>query len=86
MPSGTFGNEERNDLRGPGWQALDLSLARSASTPGRVGLDLRWDVFNVFNTVNFGLPNADLSSATVGTITSSRATRALMQFSLGSRF
>jgi hypothetical protein len=32
---------------------------------------LRWDVFNVFNTVNFGLPNRDLTSAaTFGTISS----------------
>ncbi len=31
---------------------------------------LRWDVFNVLNTVNLGLPNADISSATVGTISS----------------
>ena len=28
VPSGTFGNAGRNNLRGPGWQRLDLSLQK----------------------------------------------------------
>jgi hypothetical protein len=85
VPSGTFGNAGRNILRGPGWQALDLSLQKRLTT-GRAGLILRWDVFNVFNTVNLGLPNADISSATVGTISQLTGDPRLMQFSARVQF
>ena len=81
VTSGTFGNAKRNDLRGPGWQELDLSLQKDLPM-GRTNLSLRWDVFNVFNTVNLGLPNADIASATVGTISSLSGDPRLMQFSV----
>jgi hypothetical protein len=41
------------------------------------------DVFNLFNTVNFGLPNRDLGSpATLGTITSLASDPRTMQLSV----
>jgi hypothetical protein len=71
VPSGTFGNELRNRLTGPGFQNVDLTLQRQIRLASGAGLILRWDIFNLFNTVNFGLPNRDLASpATLGTITS----------------
>jgi hypothetical protein len=71
VASGVFGNEQRNRLTGPGFQNLDLTIQRRLQLSAQVGLTLRWDIFNVFNTVNFGLPNRDVSSAaTLGTITS----------------
>ena len=81
VTSGTFGNAGRNILRGPGWKALDLSLQKRLFA-GPASLIFRWDVFNVFNTVNFGLPNADVSSGAVGTITTLSGDPRLMQFSL----
>ena len=60
---------------------LDFSLQKDLPV-GRTNLSLRWDVFNVFNTVNLGLPNADISSATVGTISSLAGDPRLMQFSV----
>jgi hypothetical protein len=81
VPSGTFGNAGRNILRGPGWKGLDLSLQK-AFQAGRARLSLRWDVFNVFDTVNFGLPDSNISNAsTVGTIRSLSGDPRLMQFS-----
>jgi hypothetical protein len=80
VPSGVFGNAGRNILRGPNWQALDLSLQKRLGT-GRANIVLRWDVFNVFNTVNFGLPNSDISSSAVATITTLSGDPRLMQFS-----
>ena len=69
--SGTFGNELRNRLTGPGFQNMDFTLQRHIRLSSATAITLRWDVFNVFNTVNFGLPNRDVSSpATLGTITS----------------
>jgi hypothetical protein len=80
VPSGTFGNAGRNILRGPGWKALDLSLQKRLNA-GPASLILRWDVFNVFNNVNFGLPNSDITSSAVGTITTLSGDPRLMQFS-----
>jgi hypothetical protein len=86
VPSGTFGNSGRNILRGPDWQGLDLSLQK-AFPVGRTRLTLRWDVFNVFDTVNLGLPDANISNtATVGQIRSLSGDPRLMQFSARFQF
>ena len=71
VTSGTFGNELRNRLTGPGFQNFDLTVQRQLRFNSRVAATVRLDVFNVFNVVNFGLPNRDITSAaTFGTITS----------------
>ena len=82
VPSGTFGNAKRNALRGPNWQSLDASLQKRFSTGGSSNVTFRWDVFNVFNTVNLGIPNSDISSAQVGTISQLAGDARVMQFSL----
>jgi hypothetical protein len=80
VPSGTFGNEERNRLYGPGFQNMDLSVQRLIKLGQRVAATLRWDIFNVFNTVNFGLPNRNISdAATFGTISSLSSDARIMQ-------
>ena len=82
VPSGTFGDSGRNILRGPGWQSLDLSLQK-AFEAGRARVSFRWDVFNVFDTVNLGLPDSNISNtATVGTIRSLAGDPRIMQLSL----
>ena len=87
VSSGSFGNEVRNQLRGPDWQSLDFSLQRRIDVSSRIGAILRWDVFNVFNRTNFGLPNRNLSdAATVGTITSLAGDPRIMQLSLRVQF
>ncbi|MBZ5557091.1 MAG: TonB-dependent receptor, partial [Acidobacteriia bacterium] len=83
VPSGTFGNESRNTLTGPGFQNVDLTVQRQIRLGGRAAATLRWDIFNVFNTVNFGLPNRDVSSAaTLGTISSLASDPRTMQVAL----
>jgi len=83
VPSGTFGNEERNRLRGPDWRSFDLSLQRRVGFGSRVAAVFRWDIFNVFNRTNFGLPNRNLSdAATVATISSLSGDPRLMQLSV----
>ena len=86
VTSGTFGNSGRNILRGPDWQSLDLSLQKNFPVR-RANLNLRWDVFNVFNTVNLGLPDANIANtATVGQIRSLSGDPRLMQFSVRFQF
>jgi hypothetical protein len=86
VSSGIYGNELRNQYRGPDWQSLDLSLQRRIDVSSRVGAILRWDVFNVFNTTNLGLPNRNLSDSTVGTISSLAGDPRIMQLSLRVQF
>jgi hypothetical protein len=82
VPSGSFGNELRNRLYGPGFQNFDLTIQRQIRM-GRTGVTLRWDIFNVFNTVNFGLPNKDASTtSTFGTISSLSSDPRTMQIAV----
>jgi hypothetical protein len=82
VPSGTFGNELRNRLTGPGFQNFDLTVQKQVRM-GRTGVTLRWDIFNLFNTVNFGLPNKDISTAaTFGTISSLASDPRTMQIAV----
>ena len=83
VPSGTFGNEVRNQLTGPGFQNMDLTIQRQIRLTTGFAVGLRWDIFNLFNTVNFGLPNRVLASpATLGTITSLASDPRTMQLSV----
>ncbi len=85
VPSGTFGNELRNRLTGPSYQSYDMTLQRMLKFSKGLTATLRWDVFNLFNHTNFGLPNRDLSSpSTVGTISSLAGDARVMQ--LAARF
>jgi hypothetical protein len=80
VPSGVFGNELRNRLTGPGFQNVDLTIQRRIHFGQRLAATLRWDIFNVFNTVNFGLPNRNVSdAATFGTISSLSSDARIMQ-------
>jgi hypothetical protein len=83
VPSGTFGNELRNRLTGPGFKNVDLTIQRQIRLSSGAGVVLRWDIFNLFNTVNFGLPNRDLASpATLGTISSLASDPRTMQIAI----
>lgn len=79
--SGTFGNAGRNSLRGPDWMTFDASLQRRFDFTDRFAASLRWDVFNVFNRANLGLPDSNIDSRTVGVISSLAGDPRVMQLS-----
>ena len=81
VPSGTFGNAGRNILRGPGWVTFDMSVQRRIDFSDRFNATLRWDMFNLFNRANFGLPDGNVASATVGVISSLAGDPRVMQLS-----
>ena len=59
-PIGTFGNAGRNDLIGPDLRTTDVSFVKAIpwSRLGNAGqIQLRIEVFNLFNRPNFGVPN-----------------------------
>ncbi len=82
VPSGTFGNEKRNQLRGPRFQTFDLTIQRLLKFGDRYGMSLRWDAFNLFNRTNLGLPNRNLSGGDFGTITGLSGDARIMQLAL----
>ncbi|MBV8476272.1 MAG: TonB-dependent receptor, partial [Acidobacteria bacterium] len=68
-PLYTFGDAGRNSLRGPNFFELDWQLAKGFKLTERVGLEIRWDVFNVINRQNLELPNTQVDSPAGGLIT-----------------
>ena len=71
---GTFGNAGRNALEGPGFRNLNLAFARRVPF-SRGALQIRLEVFNVFNRTNFDLPDNFFGSPTFGQILSAGAPR-----------
>ena len=59
---GTFGNLERNSIHGPGFRQIDFFFAKHFAV-GRTDLELRGEVFNLFDTVNFSNPVGTLPQA-----------------------
>ena len=66
----SLGTSSRNPVRGPSYRVVDLSVMRSFPMGGERAVELRAEVFNLLNTVNFGPPAAQHGSANFGTITS----------------
>lgn len=75
------GNTPRNFLRGPNQKRVDLNVARSFNL-GRMQAELRWEVFNLFNTLNFGQPENNFDSLDFGTITSTVGGPRVSQFGI----
>ncbi|MFN0172732.1 MAG: carboxypeptidase regulatory-like domain-containing protein [Bryobacteraceae bacterium] len=85
-PVGTLGTSDKSPLTGPGFQNVDFSLTKSfrirkGPLSENQRIDFRSEFFNVFNRANFNNPNGNLSSATVGRITTALSPR-IIQFAL----
>ena len=78
----TFGSAPRNVLRGPKFVNTDLSLMKNVVVGGGATFQIRVEMFNIFNTVNWGNPNATIDNAAFGRITSAGAMR---QVQLGAK-
>lgn len=83
-----FGNLGRNILRGFSQKRFDLGLSKSTQFSEHVGLELRWDIFNVFNNVNFANPNNVIGEAGTdfGKITDTVGGPRVMQFGMKLKF
>ncbi|HLG96889.1 MAG TPA: TonB-dependent receptor [Bryobacteraceae bacterium] len=83
---------QRNNLRGPGYFSLDMSLGKRWQMPWSEShsLQLRWEVFNVLNAVRFDplSVNAtmDFSGSTFGQYTRLSTNPRVMQFALRYEF
>lgn len=74
-PSGTFGNAGRNIVEGPGYQNVSLALIKDVRLTGAASLQVRGEVFNLFNHANFDLPDNFFGSPTFGRILSAGSPR-----------
>src|SRR5262249_5297232 len=74
QPTG-FGNSGRNILTGPGFQDVDLSIAKDTHIAERVSIQFRCEAFNLFNHPNFAQPQNNLAVGTFGQITATRTVR-----------
>ena len=78
----TFGSAGRNILRGPKNVSTDLSLMKNFGLGGNARFQVRVEMYNVFNNVNYGNPNASFGSAAFGQITGAGSMR---QIQLGGK-
>ncbi|HEY8558868.1 MAG TPA: TonB-dependent receptor [Pyrinomonadaceae bacterium] len=58
--TGVFGNLGRNALRGPGFAQVDFSIGKNTRITERTALQLRMEIFNLFNKANFADPSGGL--------------------------
>jgi hypothetical protein len=67
-----FGNLGRNVVIGPGFSNTDLSLVKNTELNEKIRLQIRIEVFDLFNHANFGQPGNVVGTPGFGRITSTR--------------
>jgi hypothetical protein len=75
----TFGNSGRNTLTAPGYADVDVAFVKEVPVSGRARLELRGEIFNLFNRANFDVPNRIAFTPNFGRIFSAGPARQ-MQF------
>ena len=79
---GEYGNHVNNSIEGPGFWTVDMALSRLVSFAATRQLELRLEVFNLFNNFNWGAPVTNFDAGTFGRITSSAGDPRIMQFGI----
>ena len=82
---GTYSSVRPRSILGPASLTNDLAVTRRLRLPKGQGLQLRWEIFNVLNHVNYLAPVVSLNSANFGRITTTGDPR-IMQFALKYEF
>ena len=67
--AGTLGTCGRNSVRQPGLAQWDVNIIKDIHLSGNTRIQARWEVFNLLNRVNLGLPvSTNVRSGAFGTI------------------
>ena len=86
--AGTYGNLGRNTIIGPGLVDVDAALEKNFKFNERANATLKFEMFNIFNHANFGLPGtatltgSGAAGATAGLITYTVTSSRQLQFAL----
>lgn len=65
-PVGTFSPTPRNSVYGPGFGTVDASLVKNTTLHENVKLQLRAEMFNIFNRLNLANPSGSFTSSNFG--------------------
>ena len=64
--AGTFGNLRRNQYFGPGYSDVDLSVFKNTKVTEKLTIQLRAELFNVFNRINYAPPSVSFAATANG--------------------
>jgi hypothetical protein len=71
MPAqGTYSNQARNEFRGPGIKQVDFSIFKTIKLREKISLQLRGEIYNLFNTLNLAPPSNYVAGSGLGLVTS----------------
>ncbi len=79
-PNAPFGNTPRNFLTGPGQKNIDFSIIKFIPFTERIRGEVRMELFNVFNWVNYANPVNNIALGNFGQITSASTGPRVIQF------
>jgi hypothetical protein len=69
-PQFTLGSSSRNPVRGPSYRNVDLAFIRRVDIKENWNVEVRLEIFNLFNRPPFAAPNTVFGNPAFGTITS----------------
>lgn len=80
--STAFGSVRPGSLRAPGFQNVDMAVAKSFGLWREHKFDFRADFFNAFNIASYGNPDNGVSDTNFGEISNTRSTERHIQLSM----
>jgi hypothetical protein len=82
IPQFSYGNAGVNSLRSDGVFNVDLSLFKTVPLRGTGQIQLRFEAFNVFNTIDLGIPGSVIGQGDAGRVTTLAHPPRELQFGL----
>jgi Carboxypeptidase regulatory-like domain len=77
---GTFGNYERNSIRGPNFWTTNLAVSKLIPFATSQNVELRIEAFNLLNHFNWGAPGTNFNASTFGRIQTLEGEPRILQF------
>jgi hypothetical protein len=69
-------------IRAPGQKSIDLMLSKQMAIREKLNLEFRAEAFNLFNWVNFGVPDSNVGDPGFGIISSTTTSARILQLAL----
>jgi hypothetical protein len=70
--NGTYGDLGRDAIYGPKFGSCDFSVFKHTAITEKITTELRFEILNLFNEINWANPTATLSSASFGQLTQTK--------------